>query len=146
MQRKEVGCVQRGKPRRTEFFCCGQSAQFDGWDRTFYFFNRLMRLRIYSPFLCFPGLARHSFGPANKFAAPSKDSTPLAQNEDYRTLIIDICIKFFLIFIIFDTCIKYLQLKSLAFELSSIKLIECLAGDRSLQMLNLRKIRREACN
>jgi len=38
--------------------------------------------RIYSPFSCFPSFARHSFGPANKFAAPGKDSSPLTQNEN----------------------------------------------------------------
>ena len=39
--------------------------------------------------LFFPSFARHSFGPANKFAAtnkfvdPSKDSSPLTQNQNY---------------------------------------------------------------
>ena len=37
---------------------------------------------LQSSLLFFPGFARHLFGSANEFAAPGKDSSPLAQNEN----------------------------------------------------------------
>jgi len=37
---------------------------------------------LQSPLLFFPSFAGHSFGPANKFANPRKDSSPLTQNEN----------------------------------------------------------------
>jgi len=41
---------------------------------------------LQSPLLLFPDYARHSLGPANKFADPGKDPSPLSQNENCREI------------------------------------------------------------